>query len=128
MGVFDNYVVLAEKLITRWGELTTYNTLNNAIPDPSKPWVVQDAGVAPTPNVRMVFLPDNFKNRETELHRLNENVTRGSILIYLWYQGFVPRAKDTIIRANGTEVVINRVDEINPNGERIIYELKASVS
>lgn len=128
MGVFDNYLALGERLITRWGELTTYNVLDNSITDPTKPWVAIDAGTAPIANVRMVFLPDDFKNRETELHRMHENVTRGNILAYLWYQGFVPKVKDTIIRADGTEIVINRVDEINPNGERIMYELKASIS
>jgi hypothetical protein len=128
MGVFDNQIALAERLITKYGELTTYNPLNNAIADPTKPWIVTDAGTPPIPNIRMVFLPDDFKNRETERNRLNENVTKGNTIIYLWYQGFIPRVKDTIIRLSGTEVVINRVDEINPNGEVILYEIKASIS
>lgn len=128
MGVFDNQLALAERLITRWGELTTFQPLGNVSADPSKPWIVSANTTPAIPDVRIIFLPDNFKNRETEIYRLNENVTEGSILGYLWYQGFVPRSKDTIIRLDGTNIVINRVDEINPNGERIFYELKASIN
>ena len=109
--VYGNFTTTARNLINEKGQLVVWN--QRSATQASQEFL-PNASTVTTYRVRMVFF------------NLNYNLTdyyapRGSLIGYMSpFPVFVPSLNDYVTRA-GTDLIINRIDEISPNGEIIYY-------
>jgi hypothetical protein len=121
-------ILMAKRLITKYGQAITYRQVKDGVPDPTKPWNV---GPVTTDylGVKVAFLPTDRYAFESFGMPAKEDwsVPHGFELGYMAAQEFSPTLKDVILR--GTTGVVHSIDnfvEIGPDGRDILYVLLLS--
>ena len=111
MTVYGNFTATARSLITEKGQLITWN--QRSATSASQEFV-PNASTVTTYSVRMVFF--NLNYRLTDFF-----APRGSLIGYMSpFPVFIPSVNDYVTR-DGRDLVVNKIDEISPNGEIIYY-------
>lgn len=119
MGVFDRQTATASRLITKYGQIVTWNQLSDGAPtDLDKPW--KPGGVVTTPQTAtIVFLPDTKENKQLLRYLAGSLTLTGTLTGLMAQVDFTPKPKDIVIR-DGTQLVIKSIDILDPNGEGVI--------
>jgi hypothetical protein len=123
MGVFDEEIQLALDLIEENGQFVVWRKLTNGVdPDPEKPWEPGQATYVDN-NVSIVFLPVDREGQESLHYMQNTEIATASLLGLMASVPFEPAEKDIVLR-DSKELVIMSIDELSPNGQKILYELR----
>lgn len=125
MARFDRAQSLAERLIRLNGEQAILTLFSTTTPDPSKPWLPGDS-TRQDVLVRAVFL--NYNTQESgrtyaegsEIHRDDKKVLVAAKGITV-----TPNLQGEITRQDGTKLRIVKVKILDPNGQKILFELQA---
>ena len=121
MGTYDAAIDTAHRLIEAKGELSTLvRTVGGAPVDPNKPWL-RSAPVETTYPVHTVWLTESIIRKVSV-------VTEGEVFAILAAKDLavVPDpTTDHIRRADGRRYAIVSVEPLDPNGQKIIFEIKA---
>lgn len=125
MGRFDSSQLLAQRLIDLNGETATLTVFTTVTPDPDKPWLPGDSAEQDVP-VRAVFL--NYNDQEagktyadgTEIHQDDKKVLIAALGLTI-----DPNLQGTITRQDGTVLRIVKVKLLDPNGQKILFEVQA---
>lgn len=125
MGQFDRQIATAQRLIAKYGQAVTWQTVNEGAPaNPAQPW--KSSAAADTPNdATICFVPvrDNdwrkllayLKGTEVPSGRL-AGLMAGNV-------SFEPKLKDVVVR-DGVTLNVTNIDLISPNGQKILYILE----
>jgi hypothetical protein len=119
MGVFDEEVALAKELIEENGQaIIIRRTGQAAAPDVDQPWKLGAPTDTDAPTLG-VFLDYNRKEIDGEV------IKQGDQKVLVPAQGLtiVPAVDDVLLRGAEIWSIIN-VNELNPNGQRILYTLQ----
>lgn len=120
MGVFDRQIATAKRLIAKYGETVTWNRYGESVPEETdEPWNATDIDPIQTP-VKVAFFPTGSSISQLIRFMKNSDITTGNELGYMAQVPFVPSAKDTLTRKNGSEYRIKSIDPLDPNGEGVI--------
>jgi hypothetical protein len=116
----DNFEAMIANQIARKGQFVTYRQISLDAPaDPNKPWIV-GTKTETQHNVKMVFLPDDFKNRETVRYMTGTEIPDGFSIAFMAKQSFTPKINDVITR-DGRELVVRTFDIYRPAGSPLLY-------
>jgi hypothetical protein len=108
--------------IARKGQLVTWRQIVLDAPaDPNKPWIV-GTQVETDYSVKIAFLPDDFKNKETVRYMVGTEIPTGFSIGFMAKQSFTPKLNDVIIR-EGVELVVRTLDIYKPAGSPLLYVL-----
>lgn len=125
MGVYDRLKATARRLITKYGESSTYHSRPATVPkNPAQPW---NPGKAEPTNYteRIAFFPIGGATKRLIRSMKDSEVETGTTLAYMASVSFKPSLKDTITRKDGTVLRIIDASPIAPNEEgAIIYEME----
>lgn len=117
--VYELQIATAKRLIAKYGEACTYQTLTNNVSQ-VLPWE-PGAYVSTETDINVVFQPLTRKGYETLAKLTNLEVSTGHIeALFAGSQGILPQLQDIIIRA-GVPWKIISIEELAPNGEQILY-------
>lgn len=125
MGRFDSSIQLAKRLIDLNGEDAVLRVFTATTPDPTKPWLPGESVPQDVP-VRAVFLNYNTQDAgktysdDTEIHRDDKKV-----LIAAMGLPVEPSMKGNVIRQDGTVFRVIKIKLLDPNGQKILYEVQA---
>lgn len=120
MAKYDAIIDVAESLVAQFGEESSLvRTVPGSPPDPAKPW---EPG---SPSVSSVTVSTVWLNRSilrTDRARVENDAY--AILPAKDLGVTVPDPRtDHLTRADGTRYSILHVEPLDPNGQKIIYEL-----
>lgn len=125
MGKYDDEVASAEADIREAGALVTL--IRTTTTAGANDWDNGVPGEVEVPDVPAVFL--NFNDQESQTQRLNDNDMRASdrkVLIPAGYLNYDPPDVDDILEeVGGTRWTIKWVQELSPDGQDILYTLRA---
>lgn len=126
MGVYDRFIKSAKRLISRYGEQCTWISEQQS-EDPDSPWNSGEEDSIKSP-VKIAFFPNDNSGFETIAKALGADVSMGNVIGYMPNVNFEVSDKDSILRTiAGKNLTINSIDEINPNGEKVVlYVLKCT--
>jgi len=125
MGRFDSSAALAKRLIDLNGEVVTLKLFIETLPDPLKPWIPGNSTEQDVPT-RAIFLNYNTQDAGktyadgTEIHRDDKKVLVAALLL-----GADPNLKGNIVRKDGTVFRIIKIKTLDPNGQKILFEIQA---
>jgi len=127
MGRFDSSQLLAKRLIDLNGEDAVVTVFTTTTPDPTKPWLPGESTPQDVP-VRAVFL--NYNTQEsgktyadgTDIHRDDKKVLIAALGLPV-----DPNLQGTITRQDGTKFRVIKVKLLDPNGQKILFEVQARV-
>lgn len=124
-GVFDRQIATAQRLIAKYGQDVTWQTVVDGAPaDAAKPWKPAEAtDTQTTTKVCFVAVRDNdwrkllayLKGTEVPVGRL-AGLMAGNV-------SFTPKLKDIVIR-DGVTLNVTNIDLVSPNGQKILYILE----
>lgn len=123
MGVYDRPIATAQRLIAKYGEDCKWRKPAAVVEDePGYP----TTGVVPDPvDCKMVFFSPRDLGRGTEeflaLLRGTELPENKEIGLLAGGITFSPELPDTIKRASGLEIAIEKIDRLAPNGTPVLY-------
>ena len=125
MGRFDSSQRLAQRLIDLNGEVATLTVFATTTPDPDKPWLPGESVEQDVP-AKAVFL--NYNDQEagrtyaegSEIHRDDKKVLIAALGLTV-----EPNMQGTITRADGTVYRVIKIKLLDPNGQKILYEVQA---
>lgn len=124
MGVFDEEIQDAKELIAENGEVSTIRRTIPGVPDPATPWKPVVPVVTNVP-VTAVWLNYAFKT-SGEAYTNGSLVKTGDKKVLVAALDIADiTVSDQIVRADGTVFKIGNVKLLDPNGQRILYELQA---
>lgn len=126
MGRFDSAQKLAQKLIAKYGE-TSKLTVFTTIDDPDKPWLSGQAGEQSV-FVRAVYL--NYDNMDAGMtFSEGSEIQRDDKKVLIAAKGLPidPNLQGTITRADGRVLRIVKMKLLDPDGQKILFELQARV-
>lgn len=116
----DNFEAMVANQIARKGQLVTYKQIALDAPaDPNKPWIV-GTKTETQHSVKIAFLPDDFKNRETVRYMTGTEIPQGYTIGFMAKQTFTPKINDVISR-DGVEVIVRTIDIYRPAGQPLLY-------
>lgn len=124
MGRFDSSQLLAKRLIDLNGEAVTIKLFTTQ-PVPDKPWLPEQP-TEQSVSASAVFLNYNTQDSGktysdgTEIHRDDKKV----LIAALGLTG-EPNLQGTITRADGTVYKLVKIKLLDPNGQKILYEVQA---
>ena len=124
MGRFDSSHLLAKRLIDLNGESVTIKLFTTQ-PVPGKPWLPEQATSQDVP-AKAVFLNYNTQDSGktysdgTEIHRDDKKVLIAA-------QGLTAdlNLQSTLTRQDGTVFNVLKIKLLDPNGQKILYEVQA---
>lgn len=128
MGRYDRQIASAQRLIKKYGKLTTWRSHVEGVTTEAEapgatPWRPK-AGLSngsPSYQVTVVFFPIGKEKRES-LSEMGIELTSGAQIGYMPAVPFVPAQKDTILR-NGVYMPVEHIEVLAPNDdEPILYE------
>lgn len=125
MAVYGRFIKSAKRLIAKYGEACVWIENVAAVEDPDKPWLSIPAQEV-RHNVRIAFFPKGGSGLETLAKALNSEITIGNVTGYMAAVSFKPSNKDSILRADGKVLAIEGMDEINVNGESVMFTIEAT--
>lgn len=119
MGTFDEEIALAKELIEENGQAITIRRTSQATaPDADVPWKQGAATDTDSPALG-VFLDYNRKEIDGEVIKQGDQ----KVLVPAQDLAIVPQVDDVLLRGSEIWSIIN-VNELNPNGQRILYTLQ----
>lgn len=123
---FESSILSAKKLIDKKGGICNYVTqTSGSVVDPSAPHRAKNK-VSDSHSVIAVFVPFSQKSGVSKSSKLTLGSMNSKNIVYMAASGltFTPKSGDSITR-DGESLSYNvvDVDEINPNGEKILYTL-----
>lgn len=124
MGQYDRFIKTAKRLIAKYGETCTW-IVPGEKPDDDTPWN-NEPGPATEYPVKIAFFTSGGSAMETLAKAINNEVTFGNVIGYMPAVVFTPDLAHTIRRANGKILTIQGIDEINPNGQSVLFTIKAT--
>lgn len=126
MGVYDRQVALAIRLITKYGQLCTWQK-----PTPGVGGTPADPAPAGAPtqilNVPILFLSNKTEGLASLLSMIpGTEVPTGGVKALMPYTGFTPELVDTVLRGSEQLGLVdgNGVEVLNLNGEPILFYLR----
>jgi hypothetical protein len=120
MGVYTAEIQIAKKLIASKGQKVQWQVTPSVTPDASKPWkkVNGDKTVDP---VIIAFLPASSLLAKFQA---GSNIAEGGMRgIMAAVVGWTPSEDDIVIR-DGRNMALKSLDEINVNGESILWKME----
>lgn len=126
MGVYDSQVALAERLIREKGKAVSIVRQTTTVPDPSKPWEPGTSSESLDPAYG-VFLNFNQVDMETMSKMAGASEIQASdrkVLLAAAALSGAPTTNDKLRDESG-DWSIEWVQELAPNGESILYTLRA---
>ena len=125
MARFDSQQALAQRLIALNGEDVSIKVYASTTPDPAKPWLPGNSAET-TVSAKAVFL--NYTTQQagqtyadgTEIHRDDKKVLVAALGL-----SADPNLQGDITRADGTVFRIVKIKLLDPNGQKILFELQA---
>lgn len=126
MGVYDSQVALAERLIREKGKPVQIVRQTTTVPDPNKPWESGEA-VETLDDAYGVFL--NFNNQDMETISKMSGASEilasdRKVLLAAAATSGTPTTNDKLRDETG-DWSIESVQVLSPNGENILYTLRA---
>ena len=119
MGKYDAIAATARSLIERFGEVSTIVRRTPSPEDPALPWEPPGMAAVET-DVPAVWTKDSLIRKES--------VALDAEAFAIVPSDFEPDpATDSIRRADGRKYQIISVEAIDPDGQKIIYELAVKV-
>lgn len=121
MGRFDSSQRLAQRLIDLNGEVATLTVFATTTPDPAKPWLPGESTPTQVP-ARLLFLnygPSTMYAPDSDIHRGDKKVLVAA-------QGLAadPNLQGTVTRVDGSVYRIVSIKQLDPSGQKIMYELQ----
>ena len=119
MGVYDRQIASAKRMLAKFGELCTVNSIVDVpVSDPSQPW--NDSPNLPVAHmgIRICFFPLNEKQRRTV--QATDGDLTGYECAYIGQLPFTLGLKDFIVRSSGKIAKVISFDALDPNGEGVI--------
>jgi hypothetical protein len=117
---YDDMSATALSLIDEFGQAATWRQIRAS--GGPKPYDPTGRTVVDFP-VTLVFLPVKRIGRETVSQSATEQ-RKGGVRVFMGQvSGFVPSAKDVIVRG-GKELRIASIQETNPAGTPVLYEIE----
>lgn len=119
MGVYDRQIASALRMIAKYGELCTINSVvDTPVPDSNEPWNDGPNGPVPHVGIPIAFFPLNEKQRRTV--QATDGDLTGYECAYIGQLSFALGLKDFIVRGSGKVAKVISFDALNPNGEGVI--------
>lgn len=123
MAVFNRQAASAKRMIAKYGQVCQWIKPASSEDEPDSPW--NNGAGEPTvyPGLKIAFFP----NAKHSLARANGgDVQVGASIAYMASVNFKPSLEDKILKADGSPVTIVNIDEINPNGESILFIIECN--
>jgi hypothetical protein len=122
MGVFDRQIATATRVIKAKGELCQWQSAAApVIADPTKPWIATQA--APVNRLVSILFPTSSSDPLLKLIA-GSSIEQGKSKGLMAAVSFVPQLTDTVTRTDGTVLAINKLDQLKPNGQSILWYLE----
>lgn len=123
MARFDRQVQTAKKLIAKNGQLVKWRIVRDAAPvDTAQPWKPTNPVTPVEHDVTICFLTVDRDTYETLSYMAGGEVPMGAVMGLMGAVNFEPSLKDVVIR-DGKELRLFNVEELNPNGQTILYTM-----
>lgn len=123
MARFDRQVQTAKKLIAKNGQLVKWRIVRDAAPvDSAQPWKPTNTATPVEHDVTICFLTVDKDTYETLSYMEGGEVPMGAVMGLMGAVNFEPSLKDVVIR-DGKELRLFNVEELNPNGQTILYTM-----
>lgn len=124
MGIYDNAVKTAKRLIHRYGQPVTWRQ-PAAVSNDATPW--NPTAAAPTDEpVKIVFLPKNNESQALLRYLAGTEITIGSLQGLMPVVDFTPDLSDVVLR-DGKELRIKAITPLSPGGVIIFYTIEFDV-
>lgn len=124
MGVYSRQQKSAKRIIRKKGELCQWVIPATATQDPDEPWNTEPVPEVVHTGIPIVFVPTNNKGLETLASLINGSpVSSGNVKGLMASVPFAPSKAHKVIRKDGRVLTIESIDEVNPNGESILFEI-----
>lgn len=122
MGVYDSDIASALESIREAGETSVLRSNAPGVENPDKPWLSVPA-VPTNTDVAAVWLNYNLQGAG----QTQDSLVKASDKKVLVAASGAPEitTSDQLVRADGSVWKIENVKLLDPNGERILYELQA---
>lgn len=127
MRRFDSSQLLAKRLIDLNGEDAVVTVFTSTTPDPDKPWLPGESAAQDVP-VRAVFL--NYNTQDSgRTYADGSDIQRDDKKVLIAALGLTadPNLQGTITRQDGTKLRVLKVKLLDPNGQKILFEVQARV-
>lgn len=125
MSRFASAIALAKKLIDKNGGPTTLRTFPAGVDDPINPWKPTAKVPVDQTGIRCVFLNYVAKANSAKMYADGTLARIGDKQVFMSCVGLIndPDLNSFLIRADGSIWTVKAADLLDPNGEKIIYEL-----
>lgn len=125
MAVFSRQIQSAKRMIAKYGQKCKW-VERASISEEENPWDQGEADPIIHTDVKIAFFPSALNGMATLARALNKDVIFGNSVAYMAAVNFKPKVTDTIIKADGSPVTIENIQEINPNGESILFIIECN--
>lgn len=123
MGEYDRQIETAKRLIAKKGQAVIWRQIDSGMTsDPNKPWLGGEPVTQDFP-AKIVFLPDDKMNSETESTARGTDIPVGHQKALMAAVDFVPNVNDVIVVGNVLKPVL-AIDPFAPNGDIIYYDMR----
>lgn len=124
MAVYKRQQMAAKRMIRKKGELCQWVIPASQVENPDEPWNSEPIQEVIHKNIPIVFVPTNNKGLETLASLvIGSQVASGNVKGFMATVPFTPSKDHTVIRKDGRVLTIETIDEVNPNGESILFEI-----
>lgn len=123
MGQFDRQIATAQRLIAKYGQDVTWQTVVEAT-NGAQPW--KGTTSADTPNTaKICFVPVRDNDwRKLLAYLKGTEVPSGKLAgLMAGNVPFDPKLKDIVVR-DGVTLNVTNIDLISPNGQKVLYILE----
>ena len=124
MGVYDEDIQDAKELIAESGEVSTIRRTTPGVPNPAKPW---EPVVPVVTNVQVTAVWLNYAFKSSGEAYTNGSLVKTGDKKVLVAALDLPSGltvSDQIVREGGELYKIENIKLLDPNGQRILYELQ----
>lgn len=122
MSVYGRFVKTGKRLIAKYGEACTWNIPGAVTTDPDQPW----QGMPNPPQIlpaNVAFIPDSTA---ATINKMGSDVPLGNVTALMGAVSFVPTTAHTITRKDGRSVAIEDINEVNINGESVLFIMRCT--
>lgn len=111
-------------MIAKYGESCEWIQPESEIENAETPWKPEVMPEVVHGEIKIAFFTVNNKGLETLAALISgANVTSGGVKGYMAAVNFKPSRSDIVKRSNGEPLTIETIDELNVNGESIMYTI-----
>lgn len=122
MAVYGRQIKSAKRMIAKYGQYCKW-TEPGKVEEADEPWNQEPSVDIVHENIKIAFFPNTKKTFE---RALGGDVVFGNSLAYMAAVNFKPAVDHTITKADGSLVTIVDFDEININGESILFIIECN--